>query len=120
MEIRERTGMAQLIYGSESSYEFDERTLAHLKVAIALKLRMRESFLLNWAVPSDLGSGRRSLWLSPDVPLTFRFRESDPPQLNRVWLDALSRSAQGVRGMTVMGEEEAAAYVAAAGRPSAP
>lgn len=112
--------MAQLIYNAGTAYEFDERTLAHLKIAITLKLRLRESFLLNWVVPSESGSGRRSIWLAPDLPITFRFRDNTPPQLNRLWLDALSRSAQGVRGMTVMPEAEAEAYVKAAGRPSAP
>ncbi|MFC4242107.1 hypothetical protein ACFOYW_01875 [Gryllotalpicola reticulitermitis] len=112
--------MAKLIYGSSASHEFDERTLAHLKIAITAKLRVRESFLLNWVVPSDRGSGRMSLWISPDVPLVFVFSDPRPPQLNRVWLDALSRSAHGIRGMTVMAEDEAEAYLKAAGAAAAP
>jgi len=112
--------MAKLIYGASSNFEFDERTLAHLKIAITAKLRVRESFLLNWVVPSERGSGRMSLWISPDVPLTFVFNESRPPQLNRLWLDALSRSAHGIRGMTIMPEAEAEGYLKAAGAPAAP
>lgn len=112
--------MAKLIYGTSSGHEFDERTLAHLKIAITAKLRVRESFLLNWTVPSDRGSGRMSLWISPDVPLTFLFSDSRPPQLNRAWLDAMSRSAHGIRGMTVMPEMEAEEYLKAAGTPAAP
>jgi len=112
--------MAQLIYGTRAAYEFDERTLAHLKIAIAAKLRVHESFLLNWAVPVQEGSGRISLWISPEVALTFRFHGSTPPQLNRVWLDALARSAHGIRGMTVMPERDAEDYLKAAGRPAAP
>jgi len=112
--------MAKLIYGASASHEFDERTLAHLKIAIAAKLRVRESFLLNWSVPSDRGSGRVSLWVSREIPLTFVFSEPRPPQLNRVWLDAMSRSAHGIRGMTVMAEGDAEAYLKAAGSPAAP
>lgn len=112
--------MAKLIYGTSASYEFDERTLAHLKIAITAKLRVRESFLLNWVVPTDRGSGRMSLWISPDIPLTFVFSEARPPQLNRIWLDALSRSAHGIRGMTVMPETDAEGYLQAAGSPAAP
>ena len=112
--------MAKLIYGASASYEFDERTLAHLKIAITAKLRVRESFLLNWTVPSERGSGRMSLWVSPDIPLTFVFGDPKPPQLNRLWLDALSRSAHGIRGMTVMLEDEAEPYLKAAGAPAAP
>jgi hypothetical protein len=112
--------VARLIYGSNEGFEFDERTLAHLKIAMAAKLRVRESFLLNWAVPAERGSGRMSLWISPEVPLIFVFHGSKPPQLNKTWLDALSRSAHGIRGMTVMPEDEAEAYLRAAGSPAAP
>jgi hypothetical protein len=112
--------MAKLIYGASASHEFEERTLAHVKIAVTAKLRVRESFLLNWVVPSSLGSGRMSLWIAPDVPLTFVFSDPRPPQLNRAWLDALSRSAHGIRGMTVMAESEAEEYLRAAGSPAAP
>lgn len=112
--------MAKLSYGASASYEFDERTLAHLKIVITAKLRVRESFLLNWVVPSERGSGRVSLWISADIPLTFTFNDQRPPQLNRLWLDALSRSAHGIRGMTVMPESDAEEYLKAAGALSAP
>jgi hypothetical protein len=112
--------MAQLIYGSTATYEFEERTLAHLKIAITAKLRLRESFLLNWTIPPEAGSGRMSLWISPDIPVIYRFREQRPPQLNKVWIDALARSAHGIRGMTVMAEDEAEAYLNAAAGPIAP
>ncbi|GAA4159404.1 hypothetical protein GCM10022286_13740 [Gryllotalpicola daejeonensis] len=112
--------MARLIYGASEGFEFDERTLAHLKIAITAKLRVRESFLLNWVVPADKGSGRMSLWISPEVPLIFVFHGSKPPQLNKTWIDAMSRSAHGIRGMTVMAENEAEAYLRAAGAPAAP
>jgi hypothetical protein len=112
--------VARLIYGSNEGFEFDERTLAHLKIAITAKLRVRESFLLNWVIPAEKGSGRMSIWLSPEVPLTFVFHGSKPPQLNKIWIDALSRSAHGIRGMTVMAENEAEAYLRAAGTPAAP
>ncbi|GAA4184406.1 hypothetical protein GCM10022288_05080 [Gryllotalpicola kribbensis] len=112
--------VARLIYGANDAYEFDERTLAHLKIAMTAKLRVRESFLLNWVVPSEKGSGRMSLWISPEVPLVFVFHGSKPPQLNKVWVDALARSAHGIRGMTVMPEAEAESYLRAAGSPAAP
>lgn len=112
--------MARLIYGSNDSYEFDERTLAHLKIALTAKLRVRESFLLNWVIPPENGSGRVSLWIAPDVPMVFHFQGSKPPQLNKVWVDAMMRSAHGIRGMTVMPESEAESYLRAAGTPSAP
>jgi hypothetical protein len=103
-----------------SRYEFEDRLLAHLKVAIAAKLRLREGFLLNWQVAASDGSGRVSLWMSPDVPLSFEFGGSRAPELSRTWLDALSRSSHGIRGMVALTEKEAAEYLEKAGSPAAP
>ena len=111
--------MGYLIYGSTTEYEIEDRTLAHLKIAVVAKLRLQESFLLNWTVPPENGSGRVSIWLSPAIPVQFRFSGSKPPELNKTWLDALARSAHGIRGMVVMSETEAPAYLEAAGGPAA-
>ncbi|WP_022899203.1 hypothetical protein [Humibacter albus] len=106
--------MGYLIYGSGAEYEIEDRTLAHLKIAIVAKLRLQESFLVNWTVSSEQGSGRVSIWLSPAISLQFRFAGSRPPELNRVWLEALAISSHGTRGMVVMPEDEAEAYLASA------
>lgn len=111
--------MGTLTYGA-SSFEMDDRLLAHLKIAIAAKLRLGEGFLLNWQLSPDKGAGRISLWLSPSAHLQFRFGGSKMPELNRRWLEALSRSSQGVRGMMAMTEEEAMSYLDQAGPATAP
>ncbi len=111
--------MGNLVYGSAVEYEFDDRVLAHLKIAIVTKLRLQESFLLNWVLPTERGSGRMSIWISPGIPLEFRFSGSRPPELNKVWLDALARSSHGIRGMIVMREDEAQGYLDASGSPTA-
>jgi hypothetical protein len=104
--------MGHLIYGAGAEYEIEDRMLAHLKIAILSKLRLQESFLLNWAIDAAHGSGRVSLWLSPAIPIQFRFSEKMPPVLNREWLEAMARSAHSSRGMIIMGEEEASEYLA--------
>lgn len=103
--------MGYLIYGPGAEYEIDDRTLSHIKIAVVTKLRLQESFLLNWTVRRERGSGRVSVWVSPYVPIQFRFTGSRPPELNRTWLEALSVSSHGARGMVVTPEEEAAAFV---------
>jgi len=103
--------MGYLIYGSGAEYEIDDRTLSHIKIAVVAKLRLQESFLINWVVPPEAGSGRVSIWLSPPIPLQFRFSGSKPPELNRTWLEALALSSHGARGMLVMPENEAEAYL---------
>jgi len=99
--------MGYLVYGQRSKYRFDDRTLAHLKIAIASKLRLQEGFLLSWSIPGEDGNGRMSLWLSPMIPLQFVFNEPTPPKLNRTWLEAFARSSHGMRGMVVLTEEQA-------------
>jgi hypothetical protein len=101
-------------------YKIEDRVLAHLKIAITAKLRVGEAFLLNWQIPAEDGSGRISLWVSPQIPLSYRFNGSKVPELNKYWIDALARSSHGFRGMVVMDEEQAREYIARAGSPAAP
>lgn len=103
--------MGNLVYASAAKFEFDDRVLSHVKVAVGAKLRRQESFYLSWTLPSSEGSGRRSLWVSPSIPLEFHFRSSRAPEINRVWVLALELSASGDRGMIVMPEADAEAYV---------
>ena len=104
--------MGYLVYGSAAEYEFDDRTLAHLKVAINMKLRRQECFFLSWSNPAEKGSGRMSLWISPGIPLIFRFAGSKAPELNQVWLRVLNELSHTPRGLLVISEREAEAYAA--------
>lgn len=99
--------MGKLIYGVGREYEFDDRTLSHVKMALVTKLRRHESFLLNWEIPLDQGGGRMSLWISREIPLAFVFSGSRPPALNERWMDALLHTSQRTGGMVIMREEEA-------------
>ncbi len=99
--------MGHLIYGGTQEFEFEDRTLAHVKVAITVKLRRQESFLMSWVVPSEKGGGRVSLWISPSIPLIFQFSGSRAPQLNKVWIDALSELSHTPRGLVLLSEKDA-------------
>lgn len=115
--------MGRLVYADQSSFDIDDRTLSHLKLAVSAKLRRGESFTLNWVVPAQNGSGRVALWLSASIPLQFQFSASVPDPVNRTWLEALMTSAWGGEGMTLMPEEDASEYLArsrSASRSSAP
>jgi hypothetical protein len=103
--------MGYLVYGPGEKYEIDDRTLAHVRVAVVAKLRLQESFLLNWVLPVSEGSGRISLWLSPSIPLQFVFYGSKPVQINERWLLAMTYSSNSGRGMIVMAEKEADAFI---------
>jgi len=103
--------MGRLIYGNAQEYEFDDRTLSHVKIAVVTKLRRHESFLLNWQVPSDQGGGRISLWISREVPLAFVFTQTAPPKLNDRWMEALMQTSQRTGGMVILAEAEAEAVL---------
>ncbi|PII81367.1 hypothetical protein BMH32_02510 [Leucobacter sp. OLJS4] len=99
--------MGFLIYGGTQEFEFEDRTLAHLKVAITTKLRRQESFLMSWVNPVERGGGRLSVWLAPNIPLVFRFSGGRPPQLNRHWVEILIDHSHTARGLIVMPEDDA-------------
>lgn len=99
--------MGHLVYGCGSRHQFEDRTLAHLKVAITVKLRRQESFMLNWSLEPQEGSGRRSLWLAPAIPLQFEFSGSRVPELNRDWIDVMVQFSNSARGLVVIREADA-------------
>lgn len=98
--------MGQLIYGPGTVYEMDDRTLAHVKVAVVTKLRRQETFLLSWSHPVEHGSGRVSLWISVMVPLQFQFSGSRPPVINRAWAMAMMETSHSDRGVVVVSETD--------------
>ena len=64
--------MGKFIYGTvTASFEIDDRALAHLRIVIMNKLRRSESFMFDLTM-SD-GSGHRSFWMNPAVPIQFQF-----------------------------------------------
>lgn len=105
--------MGFLVYGGTQEYEFDDRTLAHLKVVLTMKLRLQDSFLMSWINPAERGGGRVSMWIAPSIPLTFRFAGSRAPELNKDWIEALTETANSSRGLVVLSESEAQQYLAA-------
>jgi hypothetical protein len=85
-----------------NSVDIDDRTLAHLRIVIMNKLRRSESFMFD--VEMGDGSGRRSFWMHPSVPLQFHFFGGRNPQINRTWVEELMLSASGPNGLTVTPE----------------
>ncbi len=98
--------MGTLTYGESQTFEFDDRMLSHMKLAIVAKLLRHESFLLNWTVPADQGSGRMSLWISRESTLTFRFAGSRAPAINLRWIEALTLTSARTGGMQLMDEAD--------------
>ena len=78
----EEAEVGKFIYGPmANSFDVDDRTLAHLRVVIMNKLRRSESFMFDLTM-SD-GSGSRSFWMGPSIPIQFQFFGGRNPRINR-------------------------------------
>ncbi|MCT1477698.1 hypothetical protein [Microbacterium sp. p3-SID336] len=96
--------MGTMQYGSGSEIQIEDRALAHLKVAIATKLRRNESFTLSWRHAEGDTPGRSTIWLHPSIPLRFTFSEPETPQLNAKWIQALMVEASSSGGIRLVDE----------------
>ncbi|GAA4745652.1 hypothetical protein GCM10025783_16890 [Amnibacterium soli] len=85
--------------------EFDDRLLAHLQIVIVQRPRMQERFVLSWIDGVEAGSGRSSIWLHPEGDLSFRFAGSRAPEIDEEWVQRLTESARGSRGLIVTTED---------------
>jgi hypothetical protein len=95
--------------GSAMPIHIEDRTLAHVKVVIATKLRRGESFTVSWRHPDDQPRGRSTIWIHPSIPLRFVFDEPEPPQLSRRWIEELAHSANSTGGIMLVAENVEAA-----------
>ncbi len=97
--------MGHLLYGRPAEeIEIDDRTLAHLKIAMLAKLRRGESFAFSFEIDVANGSGRSTIWINPAIPLQFRFLGSRQPAINRAWLEELVVSSNSVDGLRMLAE----------------
>jgi len=97
--------MGTLYYGTaRTPIEIEDRALAHLKFVMLSKLRRNEGFGFSWAKPSEAGSGRSTVWISPSVALQFDFAGAHRPPLNRAWLESLTLQAATSAGLTLLEE----------------
>ena len=53
--------------------------------------------------PGD-GSGRRSFWIHPSIPMQFHFFGSRQPHLNRAWVEQLMVAASSPNGLVITPE----------------
>src|SRR5690606_18946293 len=82
--------MGTLTYDTRITASFDDRVLAHLQAVIWARLRRGESFPFTWTDSTRSGFGRTSIWLSPNLSLSFEYFGSRQPRLNPAWIEALT------------------------------
>jgi len=98
--------VGKLIYNAQGhSFDIEDRALSHLRIVFMNKLRRNESFMFQFAAGD--GSGSRSIWIHPSIPLVFHFYGSRAPALNRRWVDQLMLEAGSPNGLAVTPEPDA-------------
>ncbi|RWZ58275.1 hypothetical protein ELQ92_14725 [Labedella populi] len=93
--------MGSVIY-NDSVLRLDDATLAHLQYAIIQRYRRGESFLLTWTIDGSIDGRERSLWLSPNAPLSFEFDEPGDVPLELAWVEALNDTADATGGLRII------------------
>lgn len=94
--------MGKLHYGAQQVFEFEDRTLAHLRSVMTAKLLRQESFLFSWDDHGKL----RSIWLHPTSIVLFEFEGSEEVKLNRAWLEHLADLANTSGGLRLVPEPD--------------
>lgn len=92
------------LYYADQAIDMDDRTLAHLKVAVVTKLRRDESFTLSWVHGDDQPTGRTTIWMHPAIALRFEFDEEVAPPLHLQWIEDILRSANTTGGIQLTAE----------------
>lgn len=95
--------MGTLFYDRQE-FDFDDRTLTHIQVAISTKLRRHEAFFLSWNPPLERGYGRHVIWIDNGVPVRFFYRGTKSVAINRDWIDALLLTSGSAIGMQLVDE----------------
>src|SRR6187402_446047 len=98
--------MGVFIYGGTTSIPVGDRALAHLQLVIYAKLRAHESFPFSWRDEPGVGDGHGSLWISPGVPIQFKYAGSRDPSVNREWLRVLRDLANQPTGLRLVPEPD--------------
>lgn len=96
--------MGKFTYENSSRVEIEDRPLAHLQIVFENKLRRREGFFFSWRNDQNIEGGRRSVWISPESALEFKYYGVRLPAVNRTWLEALMLTANSPTGLYLVPE----------------
>jgi hypothetical protein len=92
--------MGSLAHGN-ISVDFEDRLLSHLQIVIVQRFRRNEPLVMSWLDATSVGDGRSSLWMTPAMPVYFKFAGSRVPAIDENWLRQLSESAASSSGLII-------------------
>lgn len=90
--------MGTIVHGN-MSVDFEDRLLTHLQIVIMQRFRRNEPLIISWLDSVTVGDGRSSMWMTPMLPVYFKFAGSRVPTIDHDWLRTLSESAASSTGL---------------------
>ncbi|PPH95260.1 hypothetical protein C5C95_16695 [Rathayibacter sp. AY1B7] len=100
--------MGVLIFGAwRRRIEFEDRTLAHGRIAVRARMEQGQPFRLTWRTLQESEPRSYAILVQPNVVLEYRFDHPRLHAVNRLWLRELLTPASG-RDMVVAAEPEQA------------
>ena len=100
--------MGKLTYNSALTLHLDDRLLAHLEAAIGTRLQHGQGCYFSWVDRPPGGTGRTTIWLHPQIPLSYKYVGSHRPPLNPHWVHALLLTANAPTGLEIIPEPQGA------------
>lgn len=94
--------MGKLTYNSSLTVNLDDRLLAHLEVVIASKLQHGEGCYFSWTDNPPNGIGRTTIWLDPQISLSYKYASNRRPALNAHWIHDLLVTANSPTGLQIV------------------
>ena len=96
--------MGTMVHG-DIAVDFEDRLLSHLQIVIIQRFRRNEPLVVSWLDSLAVGDGRSSIWMTPNLPVYFKFAGSRVPAIDEAWLRRLSESASSSTGLLVTSPE---------------
>ena len=96
--------MGKLHYG-DSTFEMEDRLLAHLQLIIGVKLRRGENFFMSWKAADSSSSGRHAVWIDNGVPIHCEYEGAVPVEPNLTWAERLADLASKGGGLIIQAED---------------
>lgn len=96
--------MGRLHYG-DSTFDMEDRLLAHLQLIIGVKLRRGENFFMSWRAADSSSMGRHAVWIDNGVPIHCEYDAQIPVELNMSWAERLADLAAKGGGLIIQAED---------------
>ena len=94
--------MGEFVYNGTAYMDVADDILGYLEAVIGAKLRLKQPFYLSWRLSPGTSESRTTVWLTPPVPLQYRYSTRGPRTLNPDKLRELMNQAHTAAGLLLV------------------